>query len=76
MIVKVNGKEQEFNSNQIGLIELLRQNNITKPELVSVQLNGAFVKRDSYQEAQVKESDEIEFLYFIGGGSIRQQINK
>lgn len=71
MIVKVNGKEQEFNSNQIGLIELLRQNNITKPELVSVQLNGAFIKRDSYQEALVKESDEIEFLYFIGGGSIR-----
>lgn len=70
MIVKVNGKNQEFNSNQIGLIELLRQNNIPKPELVSVQLNGAFVKRDSYKEAIVKESDEIEFLYFIGGGSI------
>lgn len=71
MIVKVNGKEQVFNGNQIGLIELLQQNNVTKPELVSVQLNGAFVKRDSYQLTLVNESDEIEFLYFIGGGSIR-----
>ena len=71
MIVKVNGKEQVINSNQIGLIELLQQNNVIKPELVSVQLNGAFVKRDSYQETLVKENDEIEFLYFIGGGSIR-----
>ena len=71
MIVKVNGKEQVFNGNQIGLIELLQQNNVTKPELVSVQINGAFVKRDSYQLTLVNESDEIEFLYFIGGGSIR-----
>lgn len=71
MRVKVNGKEQLLSNNQIGLIQLLQQNNVTKPELVSVQINGAFVKRDSYQEILLKESDEIEFLYFIGGGSFR-----
>lgn len=71
MRVKVNGKEQVLSINQIGLIQLLQQNNVTKPELVSVQINGAFVKRDSYQEILLKENDEIEFLYFIGGGSFR-----
>ena len=40
MKLKVNGKEQEFDQTQIGLIELLQQNKVTKPELVSVQLNG------------------------------------
>ncbi len=69
MIVKVNGKDQVFNSSQVGLIELLLQNSVSKPELVSVQLNGAFVKRETYQVTFVKESDEIEFLYFVGGGS-------
>ncbi len=73
MIVKVNGKDQVFNSSQIGLIELLLNNNVSKPELVSVQLNGAFVKRETYQVTFVKESDEIEFLYFMGGGG---RVNK
>jgi len=56
MVVKVNGKDQTFNSSQIGLIELLQHNSVTKPELVSVQLNGAFVKRETYQVTFVKES--------------------
>lgn len=71
MIVIINGKDQAFNSSQVGLIELLQQNNVTKPELVTVQLNGAFVKRETYHATIVKDGDEIEFLYFMGGGSIK-----
>ena len=69
MKIKVNGKAQEIPSNQIGLIELLQQNNVTKPELVSVQLNGFFVRREDYQETTVQENDEVDFLFFMGGGS-------
>jgi len=69
MIVKVNGKEKEFSNTHIGLIELLQKNNVTKPDLVSVQLNGYFVKREVYQETIVKENDEVDFLFFMGGGS-------
>ena len=69
MVLKVNGKEQTIDSKYIRLIELLQQNNVTKPELVSVQLNGLFVKREVYKETIVKENDEVDFLFFMGGGS-------
>ncbi len=68
MKLKVNGKEQEFIQLQIGLIELLQLNKVTKPELVSVQLNGFFVKREAYQETILNENDEVDFLFFMGGG--------
>ncbi len=75
MKLKVNGKEQEFDQTQIGLIELLQQNKVTKPELVSVQLNGFFVKREAYQETSLHENDEVDFLFFMGGGSINNHHN-
>jgi sulfur carrier protein len=70
MVLKVNGKEQTLDNKEIRLIELLQQNNVTKPELVSVQLNGLFVKREVYKETVVKENDEVDFLFFMGGGSL------
>ena len=70
MKIKVNGKEQEFDQTQIGLIELLQQNKVTKPELVSVQLNNLFVKREAYQETVLHENDEVDFLFFMGGGNL------
>lgn len=69
MIIKVNGKDQEFSNVHIELIELLQKNNVTKPDLVSVQLNGYFVKREVYNETIVSENDEVDFLFFMGGGS-------
>jgi len=70
MVLKVNGKEQTLDSKEIRLIELLQQNNVTKPEMVSVQLNGSFVKRETYQDTIIKENDEVDFLFFMGGGSL------
>jgi sulfur carrier protein len=37
--------------------------------MVSIQLNGNFVVREKYTTTQLKEGDEIDFLYFMGGGS-------
>jgi sulfur carrier protein len=66
--VKINGKEQELEL-PVTVIELIRKNNVKQPETVSVQLNGSFVLRENYEETLVRESDEIDFLYFMGGGS-------
>jgi sulfur carrier protein len=38
--------------------------------MVSVQLNGEFVSRDDYESVSLKEDDEVDFLYFMGGGGI------
>jgi sulfur carrier protein len=66
--IKVNGKEQEIET-PILLIDLIKINKVEQPDMVSVQLNEKFVVRENYETTHIKEGDEIEFLYFMGGGS-------
>jgi sulfur carrier protein len=66
--INVNGKEQEIATTTLSLLDLIKQNNVQQPDMVSVQLNGEFVLRDNYATTLVKEGDEIDFLYFMGGG--------
>ncbi len=51
------------------IAELLKIENVEMPDMVSVQLNGEFVERDQFTTLVVKEDDQVEFLYFMGGGS-------
>jgi sulfur carrier protein len=71
--IKVNGNEQEI-SNLVSLTELIALNNVAQPSMVSIQLNGEFVVRDDYDSTLVKEGDEVDFLYFMGGGSNSYQL--
>ena len=66
--IQVNGKVQEVNA-PIVLIDLIKSNNVEQPEMVSVQVNGEFVGRDDFSTFLVNNGDEVDFLYFIGGGS-------
>jgi thiamine biosynthesis protein ThiS len=68
MSITVNGKEQIIGNSTISLLDLIKQNNVKQPEMVSVQLNDQFVDRAVYSETFIKEGDEIDFLYFMGGG--------
>ena len=65
--VIVNGEAQEVVL-PITVEELIKLNNVEQPELVSVQLNEEFLDRNEYSTRQVNEGDEIDFLYFMGGG--------
>jgi len=67
--ISVNGKAQEVET-PISISELIKLNNVAQPEMVSIQLNGQFVNRDDFDSTQVADSDEVDFLYFMGGGSI------
>ena len=68
MNVKVNGKDQTFDKDDISVAQMLTICDVSQPDMVSVQLNGEFVKKEDYQGVSVKEGDEIDFLYFMGGG--------
>ena len=70
MQIKVNGKEREINERSISIAELLKEEKVESPEMVSVQLNGEFIDKGKFAATYLKESDEIDFLYFMGGGSI------
>ena len=66
--ITVNGEVQEVQSG-ISLTELIKQNNVEQPEMVSVQLNDDFVDRTEWDSLEIKEGDTVDFLYFMGGGA-------
>lgn len=66
--IKVNGVDQDIDLSRL-IIDIIRQNSVLQLDMVTVQLNGEFVFRDKYESTFVKDGDEIDFLYFMGGGS-------
>ena len=66
--ILVNGQTQEVEL-PLTLAKIIELNQVVQPDMVSVQLNGEFVQKDEYATLVVKENDEIDFLYFMGGGS-------
>ena len=67
--IKVNGESQVVEL-PLTVEELIKQNDVENPELVSVQVNEEFLDRNEYLTRQVEEGDEIDFLFFMGGGQV------
>ncbi len=64
----VNGKESDF-ADSLAVSELLVEQKVKMPDMVSVELNGQILRRTKFEETILKDDDKIEFLYFMGGGS-------
>lgn len=67
--ITVNGEAQDVQL-PLNLTELIKQNNVQQPEMVSVQVNDDFVDRTEWDGLQIKEGDVVDFLYFMGGGTL------
>ncbi len=67
--ITVNGEAQEVKL-PLSLTQLIKQNNVEQPEMVSVQVNDDFVDRTEWDDIQIKEGDSVDFLYFMGGGCL------
>lgn len=67
MFITVGGEKKEVKDN-IGLPELIEQENVETPEYVTVSINEEFVKKEDIAGTVLKEGDNVEFLYFMGGG--------
>lgn len=65
--ILVNGKQQEIETG-LTIAELIKLNDVQQPTMVSIQLNKKFVNRDVYDTTVVNDGDEVDFLYFMGGG--------
>ncbi|MDR1811016.1 MAG: sulfur carrier protein ThiS [Prevotella sp.] len=65
--IKVNDEAQEVVL-PLSLIELIKLNNVLQPDMVSVQINGEFINREDFGNTAINEGDEVDFLYFMGGG--------
>ena len=67
MKVKVNGEELLLEK-PVNIKELLVIAKAEQPDYVTVQKNDVFVDHDEFVDTFVEEGDNIEFLYFMGGG--------
>ena len=67
MKLVVNGETKEFNVANLSISDLLKIENVKNPDVVTVQLNGKFFSKEQYTSTILKDGDEVEFLYFIGG---------
>ena len=72
--IYVNGDAQEV-SLPLNVSELIQQQNVLQPEMVSVQVNEEFAEREDWESIQLKEGDKVDFLYFMGGGQTGFALN-
>ena len=69
MFITVAGNKKEV-SDKITVAELIVSEKVENPEYVSVSLNDDFVKSGDFTSTILNENDIVEFLYFMGGGTI------
>ena len=67
MTLIVNGKAGDVRDG-VTVSELLVEENVKMPDMVSVELNGQILRRSDFQGTVLKDGDNVEFLYFMGGG--------
>ena len=67
MKITINGKE-EVVPESISVTDLLKEKDIEIPEMVSVELNDEILDRTEFETTHLKKNDQVEFLYFMGGG--------
>ncbi|MFT4005789.1 MAG: sulfur carrier protein ThiS [Lacrimispora sp.] len=67
MNIKIAGNKKEF-ENRVHY-RLIQLEDVENPEYVTVTLNDEFVERGQFEATELKDGDEVEFLYFMGGGS-------
>ena len=67
MVITVAGEKKEVKDG-LTLPELIAQENVEMPEYVTVSINDEFVASEAKATTVLKDGDNIEFLYFMGGG--------
>ncbi len=69
MQITVNGENKIFDAPSLPILTLLKVAEVESPDMVSVQVNGKVIDRTLYADTQLRDNDEVDFLYFMGGGA-------
>ena len=67
MIITVAGVKMVV-TDDLTVAALIEQENVETPQYVTVSINEEFIESGSFDTHVLKEGDEVEFLYFMGGG--------
>ncbi len=66
MKITVAGKVKEYEDG-LNITQLIEKENVETPEYVTVSVNDEFIEKADFDKT-LKDGDEVEFLYFMGGG--------
>lgn len=67
MKITVAGETKEFDDG-ISVSRLIELENVETPQYVTVSVNEEFVDSEAFESTTLKDGDNVEFLYFMGGG--------
>ena len=67
MKITVAGVKKEV-TDGLSVAALIEQENVETPQYVTVSINEEFVESGAFDSTVLKDGDEVEFLYFMGGG--------
>ncbi len=67
MKITVSGEKKEV-ADGITVSALIEQEQVETPQYVTVSVNEEFIDKEAFDTHVLKEGDEVEFLYFMGGG--------
>ena len=67
MIITVAGAKKEV-ADGLTVAQLVIDEKVETPEYVTVTINDDFVEHSQFEETVLKDGDNVEFLYFMGGG--------
>ena len=67
MKITVAGEKKEYEEG-LTVSKLIELENVETPQYVTVSVNEEFVDSGAFETTILKDGDEVEFLYFMGGG--------
>ena len=67
-MAKINGKYEEIND--VNLLDYLIENKyrVYRVDRIVVDYNGDIVKKSDFSKINIKNTDKIEIVCFVGGG--------
>ena len=71
MEIKINGELEQFDKSELSILNRLEVKQVESLTMVSFHINGEFIDKKKYSTTVVSENDNLEFLYFMGGGAIQ-----
>lgn len=67
MKITVAGVTKEV-ADGLTVVQLIEQEKVETPQYVTVTINDDFVESGTFETTVLKDGDNVEFLYFMGGG--------
>lgn len=67
MKITVAGEVKEVKDG-LTVAQLIVDEKVETPECVTVSINDEFIKSETFDTHTLNEGDNVEFLYFMGGG--------